>query len=54
MIISDYTVVYECNSGIRREMYLKAKDLKHAMTSAYELVPPSCTVKRVYHDPDFN
>jgi len=54
MTISDYTVIYECNLGTRREMYLKAKDLKHAMTSAYELVPPSCTVKRVYHDPDFN
>ena len=54
MIISDYTIVYHCNLGVRREMYLKAKDLKHALTSANELIPASCTIKRVYHDPDFN
>ena len=54
MILSDYTVIYYCNLGVRREMYLKAKGLKHAMLSAGELVPSSCTVKRVYHDPDFN
>ena len=53
-MISDYTVIYTCNLGTRREMYLKAKDLKHAHLSANELVPASCTIKRVYHDPDFS
>ena len=51
---SDYTVIYTCNLGTRRELYLKAKDLKHATLSAYELVPPSCVVKRVYHDPSWS
>ena len=54
MIISDYTVVYTCNSGTRREMYLKAKDVRNATLSAKELIPASCTLTRVYHDPDFN
>jgi hypothetical protein len=54
MIISDYTVIYECNSGIRRELYLKAKNLSNATLTAYELVPAGCSIKRVYHDPDFN
>ena len=54
MTISDYTVIYECNSGIRREMYLKAHSLSNAHLTANELIPSSCTIKRVYHDPDFD
>ena len=54
MIISDYTVIYTCNSGVRREMYIKAKDVRQATLSAQELIPQSCTLTRVYHDPDFN
>jgi hypothetical protein len=54
MIISDYTVIYTCNSGVRREMYIKAKDVRQATLSAQELIPKSCTLTRVYHDPEFN
>ena len=54
MIISDYTVIYACPANHRREMYLKAKDVRQATLSAQELIPSSCTLIRIYHDPDFN
>lgn len=54
MSISDYTIVYECNSGVRREMYLKAHSISNARLTADELIPRSCTIRRVYHNPDFN
>ena len=53
MIISDYTAIYECNGGVRRELYLKAKSMSHATSSAQELIPASCTLKKVYHDPSW-
>ena len=53
MTISDYTVIYEC-SGIRREWYLKARNLEHARLSAEELIPSSCSIKKVYHDPSWS
>ena len=54
MTISDYTVIYECNGGTRREFYLKAKSNAHAISSANELIPKACTIKRVYHDPSWS
>lgn len=53
MILSDYTAIYECNSGTRRELYLKAKSMSHATLSAQELIPTSCELKRVYRDPSW-
>lgn len=53
MTISDYTVIYRCNGGVRREQYLKAKSMAHATLSAKELLPSSCELVRVYHDPNW-
>jgi hypothetical protein len=53
MIISDYTVIYHCNEGTRREYYLKAKSIAHATVSARELIPSSCEIVRTYHDPSW-
>lgn len=53
MTISDYTVVYRCNGGSRREQYLKAKSIAHATLSARELLPLNCEIIRAYHDPSW-
>jgi hypothetical protein len=53
MIISNYTVLYTCNGGTRREYYLKAKSMAHATISARELLPSSCEIVRVYADPSW-
>lgn len=53
MIISDYTVIYRCNEGTRREYYLKAKSIAHATITARELIPSSCEIVRTYHDPSW-
>ena len=53
MNISDYTVIYRCGSGIRREHYLKAKSMSHATLSAQELLPNTCEIIRIYHDPNW-
>ena len=53
MSISDYTIIYRCGSGIRREQYLKAKSIAHATLSARELLPESCEIVRAYHDPNW-
>ena len=53
MIISDYTIIYRCNGGIRREYYLKAKSIAHATISAREVLPESCEIVRAYHDPSW-
>lgn len=53
MIVSDYTVIYRCNGGIRREFYSKAHSIAHATISARELLPQDCEIVRVYHDPSW-
>lgn len=53
MTVSDYTIVYHCNGGVRREHYLKAKSLAHATITARELLPESCEIIRSYHDPSW-
>ena len=53
MTVSDYTIIYHCNSGIRREFYLKAKSIAHATITARELLPKSCEIIRTYHDPSW-
>ena len=50
---SDYTVIYKCNEGIRREIYLLATSLASAQMTARELIPPSCEIVRVYNDPSW-
>ena len=54
MIISDHTAVYSCPANHHREMYLKAKDVRQATLSAQELIPETCKLIKVYHDPDFD
>jgi len=52
-LISVYTVIYTDGNGQRREYYLKAKSLCNATLTARELLPQSCEITRVYHDPDW-
>lgn len=50
----NYTVIYTDGNGHRREWYLLASSPAHATIQARELLPESCEVTRVYHDPDWN
>ncbi|WGL30454.1 hypothetical protein SCRES1_gp26 [Synechococcus phage S-CRES1] len=52
-MISDYTVIYRCNDGTRREFYALAKSIAHATVSARELLPQTCEIIRTYHDPNW-
>jgi len=54
MTISDYTAIYVCPANHHREMYLKAKDVRQATLNAQELIPSSCRLIRVYHDPSWS
>ena len=51
-MLSDYTVVYRCN-GTRREMYLASTSTANATLTARELLPQSCEIVRIYHDPSW-
>lgn len=52
-MISDYTVIYRCNDGTRREFYALAKSIAHATVTVKELLPQSCEIIRTYHDPNW-
>lgn len=52
-LIRDYTVIYTDGNGQRREYYLKAKSPCSATLAARELLPQSCEITRVYHNPDW-
>ena len=47
----EYTVVYFCPNGIRRELYLTAISLSAATAAATELVPPGSDGMPVYARP---
>ena len=51
MSLSDYTIIFRCNGGTRREYYIKAKSLEHANLVGPELIPESCKFVKAYHDP---
>lgn len=53
IVSREYTVVYFCPNGIRRELYLTAISLSAATAAATELVPPGSDVMQVYLDPNW-
>lgn len=50
----NYTVIYSDSNGCRKEWRLLANSPAKAMLTARELLPESCEITRVFHDPEWS
>lgn len=53
MIIRHFTITYKDSQGQVKDFRILAQTACKAMLSARELLPPTCEILRIFHDPEW-